>query len=718
MSRDLSISIILRIATAACFGAFVVLLLAAAGARADAGQFQQTDTLATEGTAGNGNNARALASDDFNGDGIDDVAAVSSNSTNEVGVLLGTGDGQVGARADYAVDVSPGGTSNDVIAADLDGDGNPDLIAAGTYGVSVLLNQGGGAFDAPAVTSASGSNITSIGVGDFDDDGELDIIGAAGGTSQLFFFKGSSDGALVAPTQIPTDATGTVGGTTASGFLYPEGLADGADVDVDGDDDILLGATFQSGGSYYHGAAVIRSNGDGTFATGSFYQDQTNNANNFAAAVGDIDGDGAPDLAIKNSLSVTSVFSNLDDGNGTLSLTDSFTGASSLDVSFDDFDLDGFDDLLVGNGDSAGVAFSNGDGTFTDPLYTQTVADGRTLVSGDFGSDDYPDIAAAGFSSEGTDNGTILSNQPVADLSTTLDDSADPVVVGDSYSYRATVGNTGPDTATRANVRFSIPEETTYDDAATDAFNGADVCDATSGGAVSCDLGDIANGDTGVVSVVVTADSPGSATSDATALTAVNDPATGNNTDDEQTTLTAPTLSVTGPGSVDEGAGTATFTVNLDAAASADAGFDYATADGTATAGSDYTPSSGTGTIPAGDTSVDIAVPITDDTLDEVDETFDLRISNPTGGAVIGSGSSTATTTIADDDDPPAVTITDASVGEGNAGTSDAVFDVNLSAPSAKPVTVAYATADETATAPSDYAATGGDLSFAPRLDQ
>jgi aryl-phospho-beta-D-glucosidase BglC (GH1 family)/cellulase/cellobiase CelA1 len=61
----------------------------------------------------------------------------------------------------------------------------------------------------------------------------------------------------------------------------------------------------------------------------------------------------------------------------------------------------------------------------------------------------------------------------------------------------------------------------------------------------------------------------------------------------------------------------------------------------------------------------------------------------------------------------PSLSVADASVTEGNGGTSDLAFTVTLSAAATGPVTVAYATADGTATAGSDYAALAGTLSFA-----
>ena len=84
------------------------------------------------------------------------------------------------------------------------------------------------------------------------------------------------------------------------------------------------------------------------------------------------------------------------------------------------------------------------------------------------------------------------------------------------------------------------------------------------------------------------------------------------------------------------------------------------------------------------------------DTVDEFDETFtvDLRAVERT----IGDGSGTGS--ITDDDPLPSLSVGDASLPEGNAGTSQITFDVTLSEASAKTVTVGWTTADEDAVAP------------------
>src|SRR4029077_9902940 len=82
----------------------------------------------------------------------------------------------------------------------------------------------------------------------------------------------------------------------------------------------------------------------------------------------------------------------------------------------------------------------------------------------------------------------------------------------------------------------------------------------------------------------------------------------------------------------------------------------YATSDGTATAGSDYTAASGTLTFADGEASKTFTVTILDDTAVEGNETVNLTLSGPTGGATLGTLAS-ATLTIVDNDTATAVVL-------------------------------------------------------------
>src|SRR5207237_3706562 len=125
----------------------------------------------------------------------------------------------------------------------------------------------------------------------------------------------------------------------------------------------------------------------------------------------------------------------------------------------------------------------------------------------------------------------------------------------------------------------------------------------------------------------------------------------------------------------------------------------YSTGDGTATAGSDYTATSGTLTFGAGVTSKTFAIPIVKDTLDESDETVNLTLSNPTGGATLGTPD-TAVLTIIDNDSGGVLQFSSATytVNEG-VFSGKAVIKLTRSGGTASGVTVNYSTGDGTATA-------------------
>jgi len=174
-----------------------------------------------------------------------------------------------------------------------------------------------------------------------------------------------------------------------------------------------------------------------------------------------------------------------------------------------------------------------------------------------------------------------------------------------------------------------------------------------------------------------------------------------------------PSLSVADVTVVEGNSGTtsAVFTVSLSAAAPFPVSVSYATANGTATAGSDYGALAGSLSLAAGQTTKTIAVVVNGDTTVEANETFTMTLSGASGATIARA---TATGTIANDDTAavPTLSIGDATVAEGNAGTTVATFAVTLSASSASTVTVAFATANGTATAGSDYVAQSGTLTF------
>src|SRR5437773_1410620 len=165
--------------------------------------------------------------------------------------------------------------------------------------------------------------------------------------------------------------------------------------------------------------------------------------------------------------------------------------------------------------------------------------------------------------------------------------------------------------------------------------------------------------------------------------------------------------------SVTEGTASVTMTVIRTDGTASKVTVNYATSNGTATAGSDYTAKSGTLSFAAGQTSKTFTIPIINDTLHESDETVNLTLSNPTGGATLGTPD-TAVLTIIHNDSGGVLQFSSATYSVNEVVLSgNAVIKVTSSAGNASGVTVDYATSDGTATDGSDYIATSGTLTFA-----
>src|SRR5439155_5193359 len=143
----------------------------------------------------------------------------------------------------------------------------------------------------------------------------------------------------------------------------------------------------------------------------------------------------------------------------------------------------------------------------------------------------------------------------------------------------------------------------------------------------------------------------------------------------------------------------AVFTVTLAAAPAANVTVNYATADGTATvAGGDYIATSGALTFTPGQTTKTITVQVKGDRIGELNETFNVNLTNAINADILdGTGVGTII------DDEPRVSINNASVTEGNSGTTPMTFTVALSAPSDSMSTVNFSTATGSAVAGQDF---------------
>ncbi len=224
-----------------------------------------------------GSSPVSVAIGDLNGDGKRDLAV--ANSSGSVSVLLGTGTGTFGAATDFAVGASP----RSVAIGDLNGDGKPDLAVAnfGSFSVSVLLGTGSGTFGA-ATNYAVGQFPLSVAIGDLNGDGKPDLAVANRSSDNVSVLLGTGAGTFGAATNFALDSA-------------PASVVIG---DLNGDGKLDLALAASGVGSGADNVSVLLGTGTGTFSTPTDFA--VGNAP-FSVAIGDLNGDGEPDLATANS---------------------------------------------------------------------------------------------------------------------------------------------------------------------------------------------------------------------------------------------------------------------------------------------------------------------------------------------------------------------------------------------------------------------------------
>jgi hypothetical protein len=140
------------------------------------GSFQSPQAVAAA------SNYPAAATADLNGDGKLDLVVTTASA---VGVLLGNGDGTFGTETTFAAPTFP----TSILISDMNGDGKPDLIVSSYDSVggplSIFLGNGDGTFQAYSDFPISSEGLTVFSIGDFNQDGKLDLMANTGIDSVL-----------------------------------------------------------------------------------------------------------------------------------------------------------------------------------------------------------------------------------------------------------------------------------------------------------------------------------------------------------------------------------------------------------------------------------------------------------------------------------------------------------------------------------------------------
>ena len=361
------------------------------------------NTFATHAVASNVNGGFAAA--DLNGDGNIDLVATfvtdPATSLPATGVFLGNGDGTFKAGVYYDV---PG----DVTIDDVTGDGKPDIVVLTNPGITTLTGKGDGTF---TVGTASATSRTFFGqapgqvlTGDFNGDGKKDVL--AEGTVYL----GAGNGTFTAGS--PVTANTSFNFTTSIPSVAVGSLRNNGKLDV---------AISQEGV-----VAIFYGNGDGTFTAGPLYAALPDFEQ---LVITDIDGDGNPDIFLgtgtdgiyaSGGYDIEPAMSQILMGRGDGTFVDSQVynqaafssqtyGNTGQQVAGGDFNGDMKNDVLVRTPYSLIVLPGDGAGNLGTPITSTPNVSPSLLVGADMNGDQKLDVVVAGNSNMGPAIGVLLN---------------------------------------------------------------------------------------------------------------------------------------------------------------------------------------------------------------------------------------------------------------------------------------------------------------------
>jgi len=338
---------------------------------------------------------------DFTGDGKPDVVTANYGASS---ISILRHNGLIGAAAGFLPPVSFNATNHaeKIAAADVNGDGISDVVVGETVDIgpaatlAVMINTGNGNFAAPVIYDAAPGGrfgSTAVALADLDNDGDVDLIGGG------LYSSGSIDNGAV--TIRRNNGNGTFGSAEIILFTNPNYVSNPKEITTgfingDGFPDIVAAVP---SGRAIEGFVVVNSNGSGGFNTLVYYEASQQT---FDVAIVDLDNDGDGDvITLANSSAAVTVHENL--GDGSFPVLTRYEVASLSDaVESADIDNDGDIDIVVnGEFDVASndpllkILKNNGNGTFAPAIDYTPARNFADMKLRDINGDGFVDLIFA-----------------------------------------------------------------------------------------------------------------------------------------------------------------------------------------------------------------------------------------------------------------------------------------------------------------------------------